>query len=106
MPVFCLELETDSYTNPRFVIASSADDADPIVESFAALVATGQIEIKHIQHRYPDSDLFEGTEERSMDHSYEVMENSKPKLTPAPNLKPKSALLMKLERKTSKKETK
>ena len=105
MPVFCLELETDSWANQRFVINSSSDDACPIIESFAALVATGQIEIRHIQHRYPESELFNDIEDKAIDHSYEVMVNAKPRLYAEPTLKKKSALLMKLEKKSNKKET-
>lgn len=97
MPVFCLELKTDSWANHRFVINSSSDDAAPIIESFAALVATGQIEIRHIQHRYPESELFNDIEDKAIDHSYEVMVNAKPRLYAAPTLKNKSALLVQLE---------
>ena len=105
MPVTCLELVTDSWANHRFIVESNNDDANAIVESFAALVATGQIGIKHILHRYPDSELFEDTEERSIDHSYEELVNAQPRLYAAPNLKPKSDLLIKMEKRTKKKET-
>lgn len=105
MTVFCLELKTDSWCNQRFVISSTLDDADPILESFVALVATGQIEIRQIQHRYPESELFEDIEEKSFDHSYEVMSDTEPRLYAAPKLKGKSVLLMKLEKKSNKKET-
>ena len=63
MSAICLKLDTASWSSDRFVISTTTNDADPIIESFAALIATGAIEMRCIQHRYPDKDLFQDRKE-------------------------------------------
>ena len=97
MSAICLQLDTESWSSNRFVISTTTIDADPIIESFAALIATGAIEMRSIQHRYPDKYLFADREESSIEHSYEELIDAQPAVTPVPKLKEKSGLLVQLE---------
>lgn len=97
MSAICLKLETASWSSDRFVISTIKNDAEPIIESFAALIATGAIEIRCVQHFYPDKDLFADRKESSIEHSYEELVDAQPAVTPVPKLKKKSELLVQLE---------
>lgn len=98
----CLTLQTNSYGSTKFIVNAEAEEADVIVESLAAMVATGRITIRYIESVYPDSDLFEHLEDSYTNHVWDRLTDANPTASRVPDLRVRSELLEKLEAKAAK----
>ena len=97
MSEICLRLRTSEYSENKVIVSSDRKEADVILESFAALIATGKIKLSYLSRRFPQSKLFKETEEDYTDHDYDVVEDAEALVSPVPDIRKKSELLVQLE---------
>ena len=53
MSEICLRLRTSEYSENKVIVSSDRKEADVILESFAALIATGKIKLSYLSRRFP-----------------------------------------------------
>ena len=92
----CLTLQTNGYSQTKFILNAKAEEADVIIESLAAMVATGRITIQYIESVYPDSGLFEHLEDSYTNHVWDRLTDANPTASRVPDLRARSELLEKL----------
>lgn len=93
----CLKMNGRGYGQTHYVISSDRQEADVIVESFAAMIATGKIKVSYIDSTYPDEKLFKGIDDSYTNHYWENLVDADPSVSKVPELRPRSELLERLE---------